>query len=932
MSIERYNEKRDFKDTPEPPGKTRATAKTGALRFVVQKHEASHLHYDFRLELNGVLLSWAVPKGPSLNPDDKRLAMHVEDHPLDYRTFEGIIPAGNYGAGTVMVWDEGTYAADPALGKAAHVKQLTEDYLKGKLSFVMHGSKLKGAFSLVRMRGRNGDEDKSWLLIKSDDEYANREDDVRDQDRSASSGRTMAEIAGNKAAKVWNSPKKAAVKGKAKGKAKVAAKAAAPKPRPAARGRKARGMAKAALALGGKLAKVPDIASPQLATLVDAPFDKDGWIFEIKWDGYRALGYFPPHKGTTLLSRNQLSFDAKFAAIRDALDSLPCPAIVDGEIVAMDKQGRASFGRLQQHVEDPADLVYCLFDLLYVDGVDVRDVPLLGRKELLKRLLQNCDPRLQYSDHVATHGLDFFEVARKNALEGIIAKDGAATYHARRTRHWLKIKLEKRQEFIIAGYTAPRRSRSDIGSLVLAYYERAKGKPTGRLRFAGHVGTGMDEATRALLKRKLDMRARKTSPFAVAPPTNEPATWAKPELVCEVRFTEKTADCQLRHPVFIALRDDKAAREIFWDVAEPAQVAVDAALREDRKEQGKTRAGTTGRKAAARKQAAPSKATRARVPPAGRGKADDKYFGGEAPARAGTTLSIGGWDVPVSHPGRIYFPELKLTKLDVIDYYRSIAPLLLPYLKDRPFVLHRFPRGIVAEGFYQKDNPQDLPEWIETTQIHSESTDEDSRYVICQNEATLVYLVNLGCIELHPWSSRVKTLDKPDWMIFDLDPVDVGFAKVVEVAQVLHQIFSGAKVPHYCKTSGKRGLHVAVPLGARYDNNTVREMAHMIAQLVHEELPATTSLERSPSKRLNKIYIDYLQNGLGKTLAAPYSLRPVDYAGVSTPLAWDEVKPKLDPRKFTLHSIRARVKEVGDLWAGVLTEAIDLRKLVKGVK
>lgn len=343
--------------------------------------------------------------------------------------------------------------------------------------------------------------------------------------------------------------------------------------------------AEAALAAGGKLSGVPKIKGPQLATLVDAPFDKDGWVFEIKWDGYRALGYNPPHGRMGLVSRNGLSFDRKFATIAAALKTLPCSAVVDGEVVALDKNGRSSFAQLKQHEQDPADLTYCLFDLLYVDGVDVRELPLLTRKILLKLLLEGCDPRLRYSDHVETRGRDFFELAKQSQLEGIIAKDGAATYYAARTRHWLKAKVEKRQEFIVAGYTAPRRSRSDIGSLILAYNERKHGKPTGRLRFAGHVGSGMDAATRTELKKALDKIARKDSPFSEKHPTNEAATWVKPELVCEVRFTEKTEDCQLRHPVFIAMRTDKAAAEIFWDVAEPAQKAVAQAQQEDAQQQ-----------------------------------------------------------------------------------------------------------------------------------------------------------------------------------------------------------------------------------------------------------------------------------------------------------------------------------------------------------
>lgn len=944
MSIKRYNEKRNFSATPEPAGKTAPAKRTGALRFVVQKHQASHLHYDFRLELNGVLLSWAVPKGPSLNPDDKRLAMHVEDHPLDYRAFEGIIPEGNYGAGTVMVWDEGTYEAEPGLGKAKNVAQLTADYEKGHLRFVMRGSKLNGRFSLVKMRDSNkyGNDGNAWLLVKADDEYADRETPVADRDRSAATNRSLEQIAADAGA-VWESPRK---KSASSQRSRTSS-----SPRKRGSGGKTRKLAKEALALGGKLSKMPDVGSPQLATLVDAPFDREGWIFEIKWDGYRALGYHPKHGRHALVSRNGLGFDAKFPDIVAALDTLPCSAIVDGEVCALDGRGRSSFGRLQQHEDAPAQLTYCLFDLLYVDGVDVRGLPLLQRKALLKKLLEGCDPRLHYSDHIETKGIEFFEAARSNELEGIIAKDAAATYHSQRTRHWLKIKLEKRQEFVIAGYTAPRRSRSDIGSLVLAYYERKDGKPTGRLRFAGHVGSGMDTATRAELKKKLDRLARKTSPFDERHPTNEPATWARPELVCEVRFTEKTADCQLRHPVFIALRTDKAPTDIFWDVAEPAQQAVAAALKDDRQHRprrtpapkAKTKRAPARRKAAARRPTHPTKTAK---PPGrekaaavllGAGLADAdarvrplaevrRYFGLEEPVheRQGMSVRAGAIDVLISNPGRNYFPELRLTKLDVVDYYRSVAPLLLPYLEDRPFVLHRLLSGIVL-GSYDIEDPE-LRQWITTTSIRGTSGD-DLRYFICQNEPTLIYLVNLGCLEMHTWNSRIGSLDRPDCLMFDLDPVDTSFSAAVQAARTLHAVLEDLGLPNFCKTSGKRGLHVVVPLGAQYDSSTVRAAAGVIARTVHRELPAVTSLDASPSRCRHKVYIDARHTECDSTYVAPYSLRPVPHAGVSTPLHWSEVQRDLDPREFTFHTIHARIERVGDPWKGVLTERADLRSL-----
>ena len=1036
MSIKRYNAKRDFKLTPEPAGAT-AKSRAKGLLFVVQKHAASHLHYDFRLELEGVMKSWAVPKGPSLNPAEKRLAMHVEDHPMAYRIFEGIIPKGNYGAGTVMVWDEGTYYADASLSKKANEKILLDGYHKGKLSFHLQGEKLHGEFSLVRMRGKST-EDNAWLLFKADDATADSDNDIRDQDHSAVSGRSMSEIADNTEVKVWiskpghakgyedptrkvsksaqdkttgnvrpSSSKTGSVKTSKTAKAKNSKvhpdaadgvedgtrKTIDGSKSPGTRRKKFPDMARAALKLGGEKTAVPTISGPQLATLVDAPFDREGWIFEIKWDGYRALGFNPAHDGVSLISRNGHSFDDRFPGIRAALLTLPCTAIVDGEVVALDEDGKPSFGQLQNSTDQDANRVYYLFDLLYVDGVDVRAVSLLGRKQLLQQLLAGCDVQLQYSDHVATSGIAFFEAARQGKLEGIVAKDAAAAYQTgRRTRHWLKVKIAQRQEFVIAGYTQPRRSRSDIGSLVLAYYGTS-GKTAGKLRFAGHVGSGMDTRMRAELKQKLDRLVLQKSPFAEPPSTNEVPTWVKPTLVCEVRYTEKTADCQLRHPVFVGLRSDKPADAIHWDVAQDTELVVEAveqnapAARKHspgkkvgaQKKSARVAAKTTVPKATAiiaemaniggsvktsrtasskanssltnskkttsnktdsnkansikttSSKPTPSKTTSSKTtsPVAKASDGVEKIFSKEAPERDKLILKINGKSVAISHPRRIYYPELKLSKMDVIDFYRTIAPYLLPYLKDRPFVLHRFPGGIYHEGFYQKDNEQELPEWVKSIELHSESTDADINYLVCQNEATLVYLANLGCLEMNPWNSRIRHIDKPDWMIFDLDPVDISFTKVVEVAQVIHGMFEASGIPHYCKTSGKRGLHIAVPLGAKYTNDTVREMAESIAQLVHQEMPGSTSLERSPAKRQKKIYLDYLQNGTGKTLAAPYSLRPVDYAGVSTPLHWDEVSAKLDPRDFNIHTILDRLQSEGDLWQGMLTETIDLKALLR---
>ncbi|MEX0618662.1 MAG: DNA ligase D [Pseudohongiellaceae bacterium] len=853
MSIQRYNEKRNFQDTPEPPGQSSAPG-SKVLRFVIQKHQASHLHYDFRLEMDGVLKSWAVPKGPSLNPEQKRLAMHVEDHPMDYRQFEGTIPKGNYGAGTVMVWDEGYYYVEASMDREENEKALLQGLSRGKLSFYLEGSKLRGKFSLVQTHGSKMP-DNAWLLMKISDEAANS-DDVLRQDRSAVSSRSMDEIAQDRNSTVWESS------GEGTGKPAV---------HPAQTKTSAAGLKKRALAEGGLKAAAPSDLSPQLATLVDKAFDRKNWIFEIKWDGYRALGYRLPKRRMRLISRNGKSLDHRFPGVREALQSLPCEAIVDGEITAIDSEGVPSFSLIQNHERHTENIVYFIFDLLYIAGIDIRTVPQLERKILLSELLRGTDERLRYSDHVVSDGTAFFRLVCEQGLEGMIAKDGSAPYRdGKRTRHWLKIKREQRQEFIIAGYTEPRKTRTDIGSLLLAYYDEA-----GSLQFAGHVGSGLDSKTRAALKAKLDALARKTSPLDKAVVTNEQPTWVTPKLVCEVRYTEKTQDRQLRHPVFLGLRDDKDASRIRWEVEHRS------------------------------------------------GELKQSVSKGRD-----TSMTVDGQKVRITHPDRIYFPELGISKRDVVDHYLGVTDYILPYLKDRPMVLHRFPRGITEQGFYQKDNPQGLPDWVSRTEIYSESTEEDTCYLLCQNAATLIYLVNLGCIEMNPWNSRLELLDQPDWMLFDLDPVEIGFGKVVEVAQVIHDLFDDGGIPHYCKTSGKRGLHITVPLGGGYHNDTVRHMAESIAQLIHKEIPKITSLERSPSKRKKKVYLDYLQNGFGKTIVSPYSLRPVDYAGISTPLHWDEVNSQLDPRAFTLASMPERLRREGDLWESLLSERVDLDKII----
>jgi bifunctional non-homologous end joining protein LigD len=853
MSLQTYHGKRRFERTPEPAGKPRKGR--GALRFVVQKHDASRLHYDFRLELDGVLKSWAVPKGPSLNPNDKRLAIMVEDHPFDYRKFEGTIPAGNYGAGTVMVWDEGTYEPLEASDRAANEAKVREGLEHGHLRFVLHGHKLQGQFSLVKLKRGKGNE---WLLLKHRDHFAG-DGNVLDQDLSAVSRRTMEQIA-------EHAPRRGKLghpNGKAKRSASVRASTAAK-------------------------SMMPHRVKPMLATFVDQPFDRPDWFFEVKWDGYRAIAEIE-QGNVRLYSRRLLSFETKFAAVARALKGFGHDAVLDGEIVALDAQGRSHFQLLQNYQKTgKGTLIYYIFDLLYFDGNDLREQPLRRRKELLARLLKGSSSLLRLSEHIEEKGIAFFEAAARQGLEGIIAKNAASTYREGiRSRNWLKMKVRKQQEAVIGGFTQPQGTRQRFGALVLGVYDGDD------LVYIGHTGSGFDAASLQLVHSKLDPLIQSACPFKIRPKTNAPVKWVKPTLVCEVEFQNWTQDGSMREPIFLGLREDKSAREVKREMPEPISEAIES-----------SDAGTS----------------RSKHSPAQSNTAAKSTASSELPAGKFTNLD------------KVYWPDEGYTKGDVLRYYHEVAPMILPYLRDRPLVLNRHPNGIKGKSFFQKDvSRQPPPEWVRTAKIYSESNDEELLYVICDDEATLLYAANLGCIELNPWNSRVGTLDNPDYVIIDLDPQDLPFTEVVQAALAVRKLLEKRCGEGYCKTTGKRGLHIYLPLGARYPYDQARQFAEIVARLVHKELPETTSVIRSPALRRHRVYLDYLQNRRGQTLAAPYSLRPVAGARVSTPLQWREVNNKLDPGQFTIETMRRRLDKFGDLWQPVLGKGIDLEKCLKSM-
>lgn len=669
---------------------------------------------------------------------------------------------------------------------------------------------------------------------------------------------------------------------------------------------------------------MPHGIQPMLATLVDQPFDRPDWIYEIKWDGFRAIAEIENDARRTVAfySRKLNSFHDKFPQVYEALKAIRRRMVLDGEVVALDESGMPSFQKIQNAAGNQDNLVYYVFDLLYVDGYDLRGLPQIERKRLLKAVLPESD-RIRYCDHVIGQGTEFFRLAATRGLEGVIAKKADTPYlSGKRSEAWLKIKTQQRQEVIITGFTEPRGGRKYFGALVLGVYEDE------RLIYAGHTGTGFDEKELKLLHDKLCKLESGIMPYAKKPRTRMPVTWVRPELVCEVAFTEWTRDGSMRHPVYMGLRPDKDPRDVRRERREGTGEALAHAETEVATAQPfiqKTARLRTGPGIFSKEP--PAKRKRARKQP---GPEERRYFSPEPPgAGKEATLEINGHRVPISHPRKLYWPESGYTKLDMIRYYRRIASFILPYLQDRPISMYRTPDGIEGEGFFQKDQRAPLPDWAETRRIWSESNRAEINYVLCQNEETLVMLANLGCIEMNPWNSRVSQLDHPDWMVIDLDPEGVPFDTVVEAAQATREVLESAGAAAFCKTSGATGLHVYVPMGARYPYDIVKEFAHLVAVMVHRRIPAFTTLERNLSRRPAGIYLDYLQNRRGQTLAAPYCLRPRPGAPVSTPLRWEEVKPGLRPADFTLETIEKRLEAVGDLWRPVLGPGVDLMRCLE---
>lgn len=847
MALDEYNKKRKFNETSEPEGMKHDSSKK--LIFVIQRHSATRLHYDFRLEVDGVLKSWAIPKGPSLDPTDKRLAMMTEDHPFDYKDFEGTIPEGNYGGGEVEIWDSGTYT--PLLENKSSSKKsndlVMQDYLKeGSIKFILRGKKLKGEFALVKIK--NGKQKNAWLLIKHRDKYAVEGFDAEN-----------------------NVPKNSKVTEREEGRLNKKDINKRKKSTSAAKSEKETGSGK----------KVKNYISPMLAKIASEPFNDKEWVFETKWDGYRAIADLSRSK-LKLYSRNGLSFAEKYPLITENLQLQKSSMIIDGEIVALNKEGYPDFQTLQRFSENPeVQLTYQVFDLLWLEGKSVEDLPLTERKKLLKKVLIQNDV-IKYSEHTVEKGINFFKKMKKLKLEGMMAKKANSKYsEGGRTSNWLKVKFQNTEDVIICGYTKAKGSRKNFGALILGTYVNDE------LKYCGHAGTGFKASTLDDLMTKFKPLITKKSPFKVIPKTNTDPVWLKPELVCEIKFAEKTKDEIFRHPVFKGLRIDKEKKDI----------------KKQSSEDKNSKSASISDKSTAKK---------------GNIK------------KAEREIKVGKDSLIITHPDKLYFPESGISKMDVIDYYESVAEYILPHIKNRPQSLHRFPNGIDAPGFYQKD-ASDAPKWIKKIPIYVESTNKEVEYMVCRKLQDIIYLNNLGCIEMNPWNSTIKTIEKPDWLGLDLDPsAKNSFDDVIEVAMGVKDILDQIKIEGYCKTSGSTGLHIYLPLNGKYEFEEAKDFAHLLMQKVNEKLPSLTTLERNLKKRGDKkIYLDYLQNSKGQTLASVYSLRPKPHAPVSMPLLWKEVKSGILPTDFNISNALERIKKNGDLFKPVLEKGIDL---VKGLK
>ena len=804
--LAKYREKRTASRTPEPFG---GRVVAGGSIFVVQKHAARNLHWDLRLELDGVLLSWAIPKGPSPNQADKRLAMKTEDHPLEYAEFEGIIPEGEYGAGAMIVWDRGVWVP---------LEDPKEGLEKGKLLFELRGHKLLGNWTLVKTKQAPN----SWLFIKERDAYIDEAGSTEDYpDDSIYSGLTVDEF-----------PNADAL---------------------------ADELAERIAGMGAKERAVSaNEVSLMLASSEERPFSREGWIFELKYDGYRLLAERSSRE-PYLRSRAGHDMTPTFPEIARAVRGLPYEGLVlDGEVVVNDGEGKPSFSRLQRRgrilkvadalrasVELPA--TYYAFDILGLELHDLRGLPLLERKQILKDVLPSVGP-IRYSDHIAEQGEAMYKHVEAMSLEGIVGKRADAPYRGGRSRSWIKVRTVRIENFVVVGWTEPKGSRGGFGSLHIGQYDGED------LVFLGNVGSGFRDSeldgVRSLLEDiEVDWSACTRGPV----PKGKGHHWVRPEIVAEVKYKEFTDQGLLRQPSFSRFRTDKR----------PSECVVEGAL------------------------------------------------GGEAEPPERVEM-IEERTVPFTNLDKVFWPEEGYTKGDLIEYHRQVSEWMLPYLEDRPLVMTRYPDGIDGKSFFQKDAPPYAPDWFRRVTVWSEGSERELSYFVAEDVESLLYVINMGTIPLHVWSSRIATLAHPDWCILDLDPKEAPFTDVVEIARTIHDLCEEIGLPSFPKTSGSTGIHVLVPLGRQLTYEQSRTMAQLLARVVVAERPEIATLTRNPDRRHGKVYVDFVQNGHGRLLVAPFTVRPKPGAPVSAPLKWSEVNRRLTVASHTIKSVPRRMKRLGD--------------------
>ena len=848
-SLSAYQAKRDFKSTPEPRGKIKRTK--GRL-YLIQKHDATRLHYDFRLELDGVLLSWAVTRGPSLNPADKRLAVHVEDHPVEYGGFEGVIPTG-YGAGTVMLWDRGVWApqGDPH-----------EGLKKGNFKFVLAGERLNGGFALIRLRPRAGETSKreNWLLIKERDQWADESVVATDEwTTSVKTGLDLDRIARDgekyKRGKAYSTVEKKTVKKKA--------------PAKKGAGRTAPAKKRASTRRGPRVA--PRFVAPQLAVLESAPPDGEGWLHEIKFDGYRIIAVIKGGK-IKLFTRSQKDWTHRYARTAAALEQLGFTnAVLDGELVALDSKGHASFSMMQAATEDETiPLIYNLFDILNDEGEDVSGLPLIERKARLKARLASAPDTIVYSDHIDEDGGKVIASACSMKLEGVISKRADAPYRSGRGPAWVKSKCIGSDEFVIGGYRLSDKKGRAFRSLLLGEFDK------GKFIYRGRVGTGFNDETFRTLLPRLERLKRKTSPFETTPvDARRNAVWVTPEIVAQVAYLEATPDGHLRHPSYLGLREDKPARAVKSGTSSVSRATPMTAR-------------TSAKKAAARTGAS-------------RKTSDPTSIHGQR----------------LTSPEKILWPETGLTKLDLARYYDEFAGRLLPHVKDRPLSIVRCPEGYQGECFFQKHHNASTPDAIETVSI-KEKDGGNADYLIIRNRAGVVGAAQIGGMELHVWGSRDDSLEKPERIVFDLDPDEgLDFADVRRAAIELRDVLDSVGLKTFALLTGGKGIHVIAPIARTQPWDTVKAFARDLAVMVARSAPERYVAQASKAKRKGRIFIDWLRNERGSTAIAPFSPRRRAGAPVATPVSWKELPSFDSANAFTMQTIGKRLKKLRtDPWGG----------------